>query len=304
MSKKSSAYNFFYSRLLSEEIKEKSERLIISVAIISFFVHLALIFMVDLGWISLPDGKSANLLSNPIAAIYTPFSFILIFEVYLLVYYIPRSITSYVGKQYEIISLIVIRRLFKDLANIDLGSDWFSNKYDLQFTYDLVATLILFVLIFFFYRLNKRKKLLDLERVDLPSGMRRFIRQKTIIAMLLVPVLVILALVSAGTWVQDTFFSFASLIEGAKDVNRVFFDQFFMLLILTDVLLLLLSLYHTDKFSKVVRNSGFIVSTILIRLSFGTQGLINVILILSAVLFGVIILAVHNEFEKVDYGKK
>jgi len=79
-------------------------------------------------------------LADPIAAIYTPFSFILVYEVYLLIYYLPASITQYIAKQYEIITLIVIRRLFKDIANIELTANWFQNQDDLQFTYDIITT--------------------------------------------------------------------------------------------------------------------------------------------------------------------
>ena len=84
--------------------------------------------------------SSTELLNNPISAIYTPFSFILIYEVYLLIYYLPKSFTTYITKQYEIITLIIIRKLFKDLSSLELTSNWFEIKGDLQFTYDLVAT--------------------------------------------------------------------------------------------------------------------------------------------------------------------
>ena len=65
-------------------------------------------------------------------AIYTPFSFILIYEIYLLIYYLPRSITTYISKQYEIITLIVIRRIFKDISNISLQDDLFTSTYNAQ----------------------------------------------------------------------------------------------------------------------------------------------------------------------------
>jgi len=121
-----------HQRLLSNHAKERGEKIILYVAIASFFVHLSLIFLVAQGLIDVP--KEAKLFSSPIAAIYTPFSFILIYEVYLLVYYLPHSITTYIGKQYEIITLIIIRRLFKDLANLELTSNWFQVQDDLQFT--------------------------------------------------------------------------------------------------------------------------------------------------------------------------
>ena len=78
----------------------------------------------------------------------------------------------------------------------------------------------------------------------------------------------------------------------------IFFDEFFTLLILVDVILLLASFYYTDKFHKVIRNSGFIISTILIRLSFSVSGLLNTVLIVGAIVFGLLILIIHNKFEE------
>ena len=119
-----------YQKFLSEKTRKSSEWIILSIAIASFISHLVLIYLVDFGIISI--NNSTDLLSNPIAAIYTPFSFILLYEVYLLIYYLPKSFTTYIGKQYEIMTLIVIRRLFKDLSNLTLTTDWFNIKYDLQ----------------------------------------------------------------------------------------------------------------------------------------------------------------------------
>ena len=68
----------FYNYFLSEKVKEKSEVIIVYIAIISFLLHLLLISLVNLNIISISD--HSKLLSNPISAIYTPFSFILIYE--------------------------------------------------------------------------------------------------------------------------------------------------------------------------------------------------------------------------------
>ena len=155
MTKNKKTVQFFYSKLLSEEVRKKSEGIIISVAIISFILHLLLVVLVNLNLLHV--NEYSTLFTNPIAAIYTPFSFILIYEVYLLVFYLPKSTTIYIGKQYEIITLILIRGIFKDLANLEFTREWFRVNSDLKFTYDLIATLVLFFLIFIFYRLNDRK---------------------------------------------------------------------------------------------------------------------------------------------------
>jgi hypothetical protein len=284
-----------YSKILSEEARKKSEVVIVIIAIASFLLHLLLIALVDLKVLAFDGYK--ELFNNPIAAIYTPFSFILVYEVYLLIYYLPKSTTTYIGKQYEIMTLIVIRRIFKDLSQLQLTPDWFKVPSDLLLTYDLIATMVLFLLILLFYRLN-RKSTVDSEPGELSSEIAQFIKMKTIIAKCLVPIFVLLAIFSLGEWIYDSFFSPNHHMTSIQDVNKIFFDTCFTILILTDVLLLLISFLHTDKFNRVIRNSGFIISTILIKLSFGIDGLLNIILIVVAVLFGVIILAIHNQFDR------
>ena len=134
-----------YQKLLSNKTKEKSERVILWIALLSFLIHLLMIGLMHFNIININEPSS--LLKNPIAAIYTPFSFILVYEVYLLIYYLPKSTSIYISKQYEIIALVIIRRLFKDLSDLSLSPNWFNSKNDLQFTYDLVASFVFFYLI-------------------------------------------------------------------------------------------------------------------------------------------------------------
>ena len=91
MEKNTKIFDFFYKNLLSDKTKKRGEKTFVTIAIVSFLLHLTIIALVDLKWIYLND--YSKLLTNPIAAIYTPFSFILIYEVYLLVYYLPKSTT-------------------------------------------------------------------------------------------------------------------------------------------------------------------------------------------------------------------
>ena len=205
--------------------------------------------------------------------------------------------TIYIGKQYEIIILIVIRRLYKDLSNISLDGNWFESSENLQFVYDIGATVILFLLIHFFYRMNKFRVRKLLKLTETKPELIRFIKLKKAIAVLLVPTFLIIAFFNVYKWgVQVSEFS-QGLVSGL-DVNSVFFDDFFTVLILVDVLLVLFSFAHTDKFNKVIRNSGFVISTILVKLSFSVTGLQNVLLIIAAVGFGVVILWIHKLFEQ------
>lgn len=280
--------------LLSAKTKEQSERIILGVAIGSYMLHLLVIILVHQGILQV-DSK---LVKNPIAAIYTPFSFILVYEVYLLVYFLPKSITTYIGKQFEIITLIVIRRIFKDIANLELNTNWFQNPNDLQFTYDVATSLILFLLIYLFYKNSvsddhSEKKLPDHELTKIV----RFVRLKKAIAVVLVPVLVGLAFYSFFNWTTETVRDYRNGIIAFKNINNVFFDEFFTVLITVDVLLLLFSFFYSDEFHKIIRNSGFIISTILIKISFSVDGIVNNALILGAVLFSYFIMRIHNEYE-------
>ena len=285
--------------LLSDNFKKKIEKSIIFLSISSFLLHLIFIVLNKLQIIQL--GELSKFFVHPIAAIYTPFSFILIYEVYLLVYYLPKSTSIYIGKQYEIILLIVIRRIFKDISNLEYTNNWFNVKYDLIFMYDLASVILLFYLIFKFYQLNDKNSLKSRKKdSEISTEVKNFIKIKEYIATLFVPIVFILSLYSLGHWLLESFSSIDKLVYEFKDVNKIFFDDFFTLLILVDVFLLLFSFLHSDKFSKVIRNSGFIISTIMIKLSFGTDGILNVVLIVMSVVFGIVILAIHNKYDKLE----
>jgi hypothetical protein len=284
-----------YQKLLSEKTKDKSEKVILWIALASFIIHLVIIGLIHFNIVSF--NEPSNLLRNPIAAIYTPFSFILVYEVYLLIYFLPKSTSTYISKQYEIIALIIIRRLFKDLSDLSLSSNWFNIKNDLQFTYDLIASVILFYLIYLFH-IQRTKVFGGIKNSkNHSSSIIKFINAKKWIATALVPVLLIIALYSFLNWIIGIFQTTDVNHISFKNINNIFFEEFFNILIIADVILLLFSFFHTDEFHKVIRNSGFIISTILIRISFSVSGIINTVLIVSAVFFGLLMIYIHNKFE-------
>ena len=292
-------FNSLYQAFLSANTKKQIERIILYIALVGFFIHLSLIYLIRFDLIHFLS--ASDLLKNPISAIYTPFSFILVYEVYLLIYYLPKSFTTYITKQYEIITLIIIRKLFKDLSTIELSSDllnildWFSIKEDLQFTYDILASVLLFYLIFHFQKQGRQKPLNETKD---KVSIEKFIRRKKIIAVILIPVFFAMGLMTFFSWVSSISLSSMDF-SGFGTINNLFFDEFFTVLILVDVVLLLISFFYTDKFHKIIRNSGFVVSTILIRMSFGVGRLESTFLILIAVLFGLAIILIHNKYEKI-----
>lgn len=268
------------------------EKKILNIALLSFIVHLLIIAAKEYNLIF--KDTSLHLLESPIAAIYTPFSFILIYEVYLLIYYLPKSFTIYINKQYEIITLIIIRKLFQDLSLLELTSDWFEIKGDIKFTYDIIASLLLFFLIYLFQKQSTQNPNILKER---KIEIEKFIHKKKMIAVFLVPLFFSMALFTLVTWGIELYEA-PRVIPSFEKLDNLFFEQFFMVLILIDVILLLISFFYTHQFHKIIRNSGFIVSTILIRMSFGVSGLVSTILIVVAVIFGLAILNIHNKYER------
>ncbi len=290
----------YYLKFLSKKTKDKIEVIFISISIASFLLHLLLLVLVKSSVIKLVSNTA--LLKNPISAIYTPFSFVLVYEVYLLVYYLPKSTTIYIGKQYEIITLIVVRHIFKDLTSLKLVDDWYFADENILFGFDLLATILLFYLIYKFYKLNQvresRKKMLPQKNV-VQKNVAHFIQFKKILAMVLIPIFVILSIYSFANWLHQSF-NIVDIVTNIKDINKIFFDDFFAVLIWVEVLLLLVSFFISDNFSNIVRNSGYIISTILIKLSFGTEGILSTLIIVIAVLFGVLVLVIHNKYETLN----
>ena len=123
-----------FSIVYSQNNIKNFEKYILYLASLGFVIHLSIILLSNYNFIELSFIET-NLFSNPISALYTPFSFILVYEAFLLIYYIPRSFTTAVGKQYEIMSLIIIRKIFKDIPLVDLNANWLTTTNNLQLSF-------------------------------------------------------------------------------------------------------------------------------------------------------------------------
>jgi hypothetical protein len=277
-----------FSKIFSKEAIKKFEKYILYLASIGFVIHLIIILLNNYNIIELSI-VGPDLFSNPISALYTPFSFILVYEAFLLIYYIPRSFTTAVGKQYQIMSLIVIRKIFKDIPLVDLNANWIENANNQQLIFDLVGVLLIFFLIYLFKVTKERLPVKPVsEKLD------RFIASKKLVSIVLLPILFSICIVSFVNWYNGVF------IEESFDenLNNLFFNEFFTILILADVFILLLSFQYTERYSQLIRNTGFIISTILLRLSFSVSGLTSILLIISGIVFGLLILLIYNAIEK------
>jgi hypothetical protein len=271
-----------FLKIFSEKNQKKVERATLWLSIIGFFIHLIFIYAKKYDWFEVPFESS--LLIDPISSIYTPFSIILVYEIYLLVVNLPRSFTTSVSKQFEIISLILIRRIFADIPKIDLKANWMSTQANVQLIFDVLGVLIIFFLIFLFNKGRSR-----LPKKPLNPNLQSFVASKKAVSLILLPILILTSLISAYQWLYGLIY-----LDATTDINAIFYNEFFTILILADVLILLLSFQYTERYSQLIRNTGFVICTILIRLSFGVYGLTNVLLIISSVAFGLMILTIYN----------
>ena len=281
-----------FDGIFSEKNRKIIESFTIWSATIGFIFHLSLVLLNNYSIINI--GNESLLLTNPISAIYTPFSIILYYEIFLLIYFLPRSFTTSILKQFEIISLIIIRRIFYDIPKLDLDSgNWFNNPDNLQITYDLICILILFFLIYLFNLVKSR-----IENKKGSKSITKFIDSKKIISIALIPVMLCLFIIGIYNWYSIGMDS--NFASSFYYVNEVFYNTFFSILIIADVFILLLSFLYTERYSQIMRNTGFIICTILIRLSFSSTGLTNLLLIVSSVLFGLLILKIYSLMNKIE----
>ena len=115
---------------------------------------------------------------NYLKAIYTPFSFILLYEVFLLVIIIPKSISEFVGKQFEVITLITLRSFFHDIAELDLKNS--INIYNPDFIslmYDLCAALLMLGLTILYYKIYQKNG-----KSDTVNKLNNFIQIKKMVS--------------------------------------------------------------------------------------------------------------------------
>ena len=275
--------DLFHAKIFSEHNIKIFEKLILYFAVAGFLIHLTFVFLnlkYDINYFVGLD----NLLSNPISALYTPFSFILVYEAFLLIFYFPRSFTTSIAKEYEIISLVLIRKIFEDIPELDTDSG-ICNQQSLLLLYDLIAIIIIFYLIFLF------KKTISIIPKRKPNkNLVRFISYKKTLSIILLPILLFLCISNLFDWTYSVFIN----NEIIQNINAVFFIDFFTVLILVDVFILLLSFQYTDKYHQIIRNTGFIISTILLRLSFSVSGLSSILLLIIGVIFGLIILRIYR----------
>ena len=251
------AHEFF----LGEKADVIVRRIAIISAIVGFSLHLLFWGLIQTERFKI-SGESSEMFHSPLSSLYTPFSILLAYEVYQLIRTIPESFSSSVGKQYEIATLLVVRDILKRLSNVESQEGWVIDDDLLFLVIECVAFLVLFYTSLVYHRISKDSKNENFESQKLSS----FIYSKEVIASLMLIVFIVITFTSMTGWIE-------SVMDGKGSVNReIFFLDFFTFLILADILILLISYWFYTDFGNLARNTGFVLSTVIIRVAISSPG--------------------------------
>lgn len=271
----------FYDYLNCEQNRHRLERLFVRLAVVGFLLHLALILANRVA----PEAVARcfpGVGFNFLQAVYTPFSFILFYEVLLLVLALPQSFTGSICKQYEIISLIVVRRVFKDIGAFENFDSWLTQTEAVRVVlFDMGGALFMFLAVTVIYRIRK-----SVSKTSAPRELDGFIRLKKVIAVLLGLILVLIAVGNLIFWLASVFPAAVEFSTTAKDMDQFFFPAFFEFMIFTDVFLLIVSISYYDRYEYLFRNSGFVISTVLLRISLSSPKPYDLAIALTAIFYG------------------
>lgn len=292
------ALSRIYDRCNSDKQQGRLEDWTVRFAVVGFLVHLALIALAR-SVPALNSGLLANLDRNYLHAVYTPFSFILFYEVLMLVFALPRSHTTSIGIQYEILSLIVIRGVFKDIGEFRDPSDWLTQIDAAKMVMlDMVAALLMFLLVTVFRRVSQ-----TVVHSAPHQHLANFVAIKKSVAVLLCVVLTLLATFNVFHWASGLMETPQGTSEESKDLDYFFFPAFFGFMIFTDIFLLIVSIPFYERYEYVIRNAGFVISTVLLRFSLSTPKPYDLIVGLVAILYGLGVLSVFSYCTRINSGQ-
>jgi hypothetical protein len=223
---------------------------------------------------------------------------ILFYEVVLLVFALTASHTGEIAKQYQIVSLIVVRRVFKDIGSFSDLENWLAEPEAVRAVLiDMAGAVLMFLIVTAFAWLRHVTP-----KTPIRNDLEGFVQLKKAVAVLLLVVLVVLATLNLASWLGLVGGLPAVIAPPPADVDLFFFPRFFEFMIFTDVFLLIVSLAYYDRYEYVFRNAGFVISTVLLRVSLSTPKPYDLLLALTAMLYGLAVLGVFACFQAIDRG--
>lgn len=262
--------------LLDEQWESARVTKIISNIVVAFFVVGLLAGL--LSYLNLLPSFLALKLS-PFFAIELAFNVLLIFEVLGLIFLFPKSVADAVGKQFEIISLLLLRDAFKEFGHYLGEMNWelgFAMEL-LPIISDAFGAILIFLITGLFYRNQRHIRIT--QNYEEQIG---FVSIKKLISIYLTITFILLGVYDIVSAYQTHQFIYSIKL-------------FYTLLIFTDVFILLFSLRYTTKYYNLFRYSSFALATIFLRLTLSAPPFYNVLL---AVIAGLMVLGVTFIYNK------
>lgn len=255
----------------------KGHRTIGTVLVATFLCTLLAIELKQQGM--LPALLQSLVPDSHLMAIQISFTLLLLVEVVALILSLAHSISSSVGKQFELLSLILLRDVFKELSHLNEPIVWDKVAPAMSaMAASSLGALAIFVTIAFFYRAQCRRPITHDHQEQ-----NTFIAAKKSIA---------LALLASFIFIVGR--SFMASYSGAHLPSP--FESLYTLLIFTDVLLVLLSLRYSSSYHVAFRNSGYAVATVMIRIALIAPPLIGAGLGATTALFALAVTLAYNRF--------
>lgn len=255
------------------------ERAIGTVLVVAFLGTLA---AVELGrHVALPPALRAIVPGDHLAAVGLAFTLLLVVETLSLVFSLARSVADSVGKQFELLSLILLRKSFLVFATAQDPMEWsHASGVVPGMLADMGAALVVFVATGYYYRVQRHRPITGGNREQ-----ASFVAAKKVVALGLLLAFAVLAVRHI-------------LAPGAASVHS-FFATFYTTLIFSDVLLVLVALRYSHSYHVVFRNSGFAAATLIARLALTAPEYVNAALGAGAALFGIAVSAAYNFYAPV-----
>jgi hypothetical protein len=221
----------------------RTRRVVATVLAVGYLGALLAVELSQRGW--LPPSLRFRSVHGHYLAVELALYLLLSWEVVGLVLGIAQSVANAAGKQFEIFSLILLRHSFEEFGNLGEPIVWAQAREPVvRMLSNAFGALLIFVVLGFYYAAQRHRPFAGDAR-DRAS----FVAAKKAIALVLLAV-------------------FAWLAARAALLGRGgFFEAFYTVLVLADVLLVFLSLRYSAAYHAVFRNSALAVATVLLRVA-------------------------------------
>jgi len=257
---------------------DRTQRAVAGALVIVFILALGIIECKRQGW--LPEPYASMVPTSHYMAINLAFTLVLILEVISLIFTLPCSVSKAVGKQFEILALILLRSAFKTLADFPEPIAITGHEQELWIIITDGGGAIAIFALLGVYTLLRRK--LD-ETITGGPILFKFVAAKKLLALCML-------VIFTGMGLKNGML----ILSGQKPFN--FFQSFYTVLIFSDIMLVLIAQRFLPQFSAVFRNSGFALATLLIRLALTAPPFYNVAIGIGAAVFACLLTLVYNTF--------